>query len=314
MKNARIVTDGLRFPEGPVALDDGSVLVVEINAGKLTRVAADGAKDVVAHLGGGPNGAAIGPDGKVYVCNDGGFAWTDLGGILLPFGPGGVTQPEDYVGGSIQRVDLATGEFETLYTECDGIPLKGPNDLVFDTAGGFWFTDHGKVRAREEDRGALYYAAADGSAIREVAFPLHAPNGVGLSPDGSRVYVAETHTGRLWAWDVTGAGELVQAGMVPPGGTLVAGLPGYQLFDSLGVEADGNVCVATLVAGSVSVISPDGSSVESVPLPEEFMDPLPTNICWGGPDMSTAYITLSSSGRLLACDWPRPGLRLTYSA
>lgn len=314
MKNARIVADGLRFPEGPVALEDGSVLVVEINAGNLTRVGADGSKEVVAHLGGGPNGAAIGPDGKVYVCNDGGFAWTDLGGILLPFGPGGVTQPDDYVGGSIQRVDLATGEFETLYTECDGIPLKGPNDLVFDTAGGFWFTDHGKVRAREEDRGALYYAAADGSSIREVAFPLHAPNGVGLSPDGSRIYVAETHTGRLWSWEVTGPGEIVQAGLVPPGGTLVVGLPGHELFDSLGVEESGNVCVATLVTGAVTVISSDGTSVESVALPDEFMDPLPTNICWGGPDRTTAYITLSSSGRLLACDWPRPGLPLAHTA
>ena len=314
MKNARVLADGLRFPEGPVALEDGSVLVVEINAGNLTRVTPDGTKDVVAHLGGGPNGAAIGPDRKVYVCNDGGFAWTDLGGILLPFGPHGVTQPDDYVGGSIQRVDLATGEFETLYTECDGVPLKGPNDIVFDASGGFWFTDHGKVREREEDRGALYYATPDGSSIREVAFPLHAPNGVGLSPDGSRVYVAETHTGRLFSWEVSGPGEIVQAGLVPPGGTLVVGLPGYQLFDSLAVDGEGNVCVATLVTGGVTVASPDGSSVETVMLPDELMDPLLTNICFGGPDLTTAYITLSSSGRLIAVDWPTPGLQLAYSA
>ena len=312
MRNPRLVTDGLRFPEGPVALDDGSVLVVEINAGNLTRVAPDGTKDIVAHVGGGPNGAAVGPDGKVYVCNDGGFAWTDLGGMLLPFGPHGVTQPDDYVGGSIQRVDLDTGEFETLYTECDGIPLKGPNDLVFDTTGGFWFTDHGKVRAREEDRGALYYATTDGSSIKEAAFGLHAPNGVGLSPAGDRLYVAETHTGRLWAWDVKGPGELVIAAPFGAGGTLVAGLPGYQLFDSLAVDADGNVCVATLVVGAISVISPDGG-VETVPLPDEFADGLLTNICWGGDDMTTAYLTLSSSGRLLAVDWPRPGLKLAFT-
>jgi gluconolactonase len=311
VKNARIVTDGLRFPEGPVAMPDGSVIVVEIHAGRVTRVAPDGAKDVVAETGGGPNGAAVGPDGKLYICNNGGFLWTDLGGMLLPFGPDMVSQPEDYSGGSIQRVDLDTGAVETLYTECDGIPLKGPNDIVFDSSGGFWFTDHGKIRAREEDRVALYYARSDGASIVEAAFPLHAPNGVGLSPGGDRLYVAETHTARLWAWDVTAPGQIAKTAPFGAGGTLVAGLPSFQPFDSLGVEADGNVCVATLVAGGISVISPDGD-VEFVPVPEEFADPFVTNICWGGDDMRTAYLTLSGTGRLLACEWPRPGLALAY--
>jgi gluconolactonase len=311
MKDARIVTDGLRFPEGPVAMPDGSVIVVEINAKRVTRVQPDGTKEVVAETGGGPNGAAVGPDGKLYVCNDGGFAFTDLGGMLLPFGPHGVTEPDDYVGGSIQRIDLDSGAVETLYTECGGVALKGPNDIVFDTSGGFWFTDHGKVRERVEDRGAVYYATTDGTSITEAIFPLHAPNGIGLSPDGDRLYVAETHTGRLWSWDVTGPGQLVQSAPFGAGGALVAGLPGYQLFDSLGVDADGNVCVATLVAGGISVIAPDGD-VEFVPLPEELFDPLVTNICWGGPDLRTAYVTLSGSGRLVACEWPRPGLRLAY--
>jgi gluconolactonase len=311
MENARIVTDGLRFPEGPVALPDGSVVVVEINAGRITRVAPDGEKSVVAETGGGPNGAAVGPDGRLYVCNDGGFAWTDLGGMLLPFGEHGVTQPPDYVGGSIQRVDLDTGEVETLYTECDGVPLKGPNDIVFDADGGFWFTDHGKVRAREEDRGAVYYAKPDGSSITEQIFPLHAPNGIGLSPGGDRLYVAETHAGRLWAWDVTGPGQIVKAAPFGGGGTLVAGLPGYQLFDSLGVEQGGNVCIATLVTGGISVISPAGD-VEYLPLPDAFAEPLLTNICWGGDDRRTAYMTLSGTGRLLACDWPRPGVALNF--
>ena len=311
MKDARIVADGLRFPEGPVALPDGSVVVVEINAGRVTRCRPDGTKDVVAETGGGPNGAAVGPDGALYVCNDGGFAWTDLGGLLLPFGEHGVTQPDDYTGGSIQRIDLETGAVSTLYTECDGHPLKGPNDLVFDSSGGMWFTDHGKVREREEDRGGLYYAQPDGSSITEVAFELHAPNGVGLSPSGDKLYVAETHTGRLWSWDVAGPGQLTKAVPFGGGGTLVAGLPGYQLFDSLAVEAGGNICVATLVVGGISVISPDGD-VELVPLPDEFADGLLTNICFGGEDLRTAYLTLSGSGRLLACEWPRPGLALAY--
>jgi gluconolactonase len=69
----RELATGLLFPEGPVALDDGSVLLVEIARGTLSRVTTDGRVQVVADLGGGPNGAAIGPDGAVYICNNGGF-------------------------------------------------------------------------------------------------------------------------------------------------------------------------------------------------------------------------------------------------
>ena len=81
------VTDGLRFPEGPVAMADGSVLCVEIRRGTLTRVTPDGRKETVAQLGGGPNGAAIGPDGACYICNNGdAWAWQE-GEEHLPDGP-----------------------------------------------------------------------------------------------------------------------------------------------------------------------------------------------------------------------------------
>ncbi len=173
------ITSGLKFPEGPVAMPDGSVILVEIARQTLTRVMPDGKQHVVANLGGGPNGAAMGPKGKIYVTNNGGFNW-----IKLPDGrtfPG--TAPADYKGGSIQVVDPETGKFETLYDSCDGRRLNGPNDLVFDDAGGFWFTDLGKTRERDNDRGAVYYAKADGSKIEEKIFPLERPNGCGLSPD-----------------------------------------------------------------------------------------------------------------------------------
>jgi gluconolactonase len=89
---------------------------------------------------------------------------------------------------------------------------------------------------------------------------------------------------------------------------LLAGLPGLQLFDSLAVDGAGNVCVATLVNGGITVISPNGLSIEHIPRP----DPLTTNICFGGADLRTAYITLSGTGRLVAMEWPRPKLRLNY--
>lgn len=302
----RTIASGLGFPEGPVALPDGSVLVVEIRRGTLSRVAPDGTVTVVAELGGGPNGAAIGPDGAVYVCNNGGFVWHDVAGLCVPGG-----QPADYSGGRIERVDLRSGRVSVLYTHCDGRPLRGPNDLVFDAHGGFWFTDHGKIRERERDRTGLYYALPDGSAIREVVFPLDAPNGVALSPDGSRLYVAETFTGRVWQWQVTGPGQLAEGFALgaPPGARLLAGLPGVQLLDSMAVDAEGNVCVATLVNGGITVVSPDGAVLGHVATD----DPLTTNLCFGGPALRTAYVTCSGTGRLVALEWPRRGLSPCWS-
>lgn len=309
LTNARVVASGLRFPEGPVAMPDGSLLCVELLAGRVVRIGAGGGEpEVVADLGGSPNGLAIGPDGALYVCNSGGFSSTDLGWLLLPQGDRHETQPDDYIGGRIQRVDLTTGEWTDLYTEVDSHGLRGPNDLVFDAAGGFWFTDFGKRRPRDDDRGGLYYAHPDGSSVREVVYPLEGPNGVGLSPDGSRIYVAETYCGRLWAWDLSGPGQLA-AGSDER--TLVAGLPGYQLFDSLAVEAGGTVCVGTLVNGGISRISPEGD-VEHLAVDGDFFDPLVTNICFGGSTYRTAWITLSGTGRVVACDWPEEGLALAH--
>lgn len=301
----REIASGLRFPEGPVALDDGSVLVVEIARGTLTRIASDGGKTVAAELGGGPNGAALGPDGKVYVANNGGFEWIEGRRGLRPH-----LAAKDYRGGSIQRVDLASGEVETLYEAGPGDRLRGPNDLVFDVHGGFWFTDLGKTRARDWDRGALYYAKADGGEIREVLHGLITPNGVGLSPDGGRLYVAETQTARLWAFDLAGPGEIARHSWPPSpnGGLLLHNAAGYQLFDSLAVDSAGHVCVATIMNGGITVVAPDGGAAEHVALPDLYT----TNICFGGPDLRTAYVTLSGSGKLVALDWPRPGLRLNH--
>ncbi len=300
------VAEGLRFPEGPVAMADGSVLVVEIDRGTLSRVAPDGDIEVVAECGGGPNGAAVGPDGRVWITNNGGcFRFLDLGGLLIP---GDV--PDTYSGGSIQAVDLATGEVETVYTECDGRPLRAPNDLVMDGHGGFWFTDHGLRYERTADRTGVFYARCDGSGVLEVLHPLESPNGVGLSPDGDRLYVAETHTGRVWAWDVPQPGTATGHGLLPPHGDLLAGLAGLQLLDSLAVDGEGYVCVATLGNGGITVISPDGTSVEFFAVD----DPVTTNICFGGDDLCTAYVTASATGRLLRATWPRPGLALAHTA
>ena len=305
MAASRQIADGLWFPEGPIAMPDGSVLLVEIARGTLTRVQPDGRKDIVAEPGGGPNGAAIGPDGACYICNNGGFSWhVDAQGRRRTAGTAA-----DYSGGRIERIDLATGKVERLYDHCNGVKLKGPNDIVFDRAGNMWFTDLGKARERDRDWGGVYFAKADGSLIKEAVFPFLTPNGIGLSPDEKTLYVAETEGGRLWAFDITGEGEVAKLPFPSlNGGRLVTCDGGWRRFDSMAVEADGKVCVATLMTGGITVANPDGGTHEFVP----FDDPYTTNICFGGKDLRTAYITLSWEGRLVAMDWPRPGLPLNF--
>lgn len=297
------VTAGLQFPEGPIAMPDGDVLLVEIARGTLSRVKPDGRVEVVAETGGGPNGAAIGPDGACYICNNGGYPFHERDGRLYP----GLHEGS---AGRIERVDLASGQVDVIYTECDGEPLRAPNDLVFDDQGGFWFTDHGHRQRRAKDRTGVFYATADGDFIREAVFPVDEPNGIGLSPDGRTLYVAETYSGRVFAYDITGKGEVDRRQRALPWmvGRLLFGSPNLQMFDSLAMEASGNVCVATIGNGGITVIAPDGALVEHIALP----DIITTNICFGGPDLKTAYITLSSTGRLVRMDWPRPGLPLHY--
>jgi gluconolactonase len=300
----RIIASGLRFPEGPVWTSDGSVLLVEIERKTLTRVWPDGRVEVVAQMDGGPNGAAVGPDGRIYITNNGGFGWIREGNTLRTG-----LQPPDYQGGSIDVVDSKTGRIERLYDSCDGRRLVGPNDLVFDTYGGFWFSDLGKRRARDMDLGGVYYAKADGSGIREVVHGMLTANGVGLSPDGKCLYVAETLPGRLWAFEIVGPGEVRKAPWPSLyGGRLVAGLPGETRLDSLAVSASGNICVAGLTACAVVEISPDGNRIRHHAAPDLMV----TNICFGGAELRQVYITLSYQGQLAVADWYEPGLRLAY--
>jgi gluconolactonase len=311
----REIATGLQFPEGPIAMDDGSVLLVEIARGTLSRVTPEGKVSVVCELGGGPNGAAIGPDGQVYICNNGGFVFhTESNGTFRP-----VAQAKDYSGGRLERVNLNTGTFERLIsqvTQAESAPisLRGPNDLVFDHLGGLYFTDLGKVRATEMDRGGVYYFNPANGDTKVLAHPALTPNGIALAPDDKTLYYAETEGARLWALDLRAPGVSAKHPFPSPqGGRLIAACPGggYQRFDSIAMDDFGNIVIATLMKGGISTISPDGQLLSFLPT----HDIMTTNICFGGPGMRTAFITLSGIGKLIAIDdWPIPGLRLAYNA
>ncbi len=304
MDDVRILARDLGFPEGPVAMADGSVVLTDIRGSRVARVAADGAVTTLSPAGGGPNGLALGPDGALYCCNNG-------GGAYRPGSFAGIGPAPDYAGGSIQRIDAKTGASSVLYTHCGEHKLSAPNDLVFDRHGGFYFTDLGKRFARHRDHGGLYYALPDGSKIVEVMYPMLSPNGCGLSPDEKTLYVADTESCRLLAYPIRSPG-VVRREEFPAlhGARIIGALGGVARFDSLAVLANGNICVATLGTGHITVIAPEGGVVvRQVKLPDRFV----TNICFGGRDLRTAYVTLSEHGQLAAMEWPEPGLKLNFT-
>jgi gluconolactonase len=277
--NFKLVAKGLGFLEGPIFMNDGSVIVTDLRDRCLTRVTDDGRVKRVADIPGGPNGAAVGPDGAIYITNNGGMVFeTDAEGRMEAMGPHGVH------GGSITRVDLASGKVTTLYSECEGVRLAAPNDLVFDHNGGFWFTDLGMIDERRLDWGALLYARADGSAITcaHRGRGLVSPNGIGLSADDKTVYTAETLTGRVWAFTVAEPGRFATAN----GRTAcrpLGQLPVYEALDSLAVDEDGWVCAGALVTGGIACFHPDGRTA-IVPAPVDGI----TNICFGGTICATS--------------------------
>lgn len=300
-----ILAEGLGFPEGPVAMADGSVLVVEIRHGRITRVHPDGSTSVVATPGGGPNGMAIGPDGALYVCNNGGFDWYEQDGILLPG-----NAAKDYTTGRIERIDIATGDVTRLYDSCDGHRLSGPNDIVFDAHGGFYFTDLGKHFDHHTDAGGLFYALPDGSSITRL---IHGPdlNGVGLSPDGTTVYAASTSRRVVLAFDIVAPGVLGPEPLPAVPGRFVTTWANKTYLDSLAIEADGTIAQATLIeSAGITRIDPTTGAQEHLPFP----DLLTTNICFGGDDMMDAFVCLSTTGKLAKCRWPSPGLKLHFNA
>jgi gluconolactonase len=290
MATVRTVTDGLRFPEGPVADGDGSLLVVEIEGGALTRVHPDGSREVVGACGGGPNGAAFGPDGAVYVGNDGGLAFMTEGDIRFPH-----ALADDNDGGAVQRVDVATGTVDVVFTECDGARIGGLNDIVFDTTGWCYIVD--------TTNGSVYYADPVAGAIRVAARGLEFPNGAGLSPDGTVLYVSETYSGRILSWEVTAPGVLVARGELYATG-------GDHGWDGLAVDGAGNICASNLQRSGITVISPAGVVLDAFVTPA--YDPYVTNICFGGAGGDTAFICSSGRGLLYAVRWPWPGLRLNF--
>ncbi len=349
-KTAVILSD-LAYPEGPVYCSDGSILLVEIKGECLSRISPSGEKEVVAHIPGGPNGAAIGPaidsEPTIYICNNGGMEWIPYPPPSSIPPPAGYKpklwvsgpQPADYEVGKLQSVSLATGALTDLFSETSIPPaypplpfsqwdppyqLRGPDDLVFDKEGGMWISDFGKQRARDRDVTGVYYVSPDRQTMRQAIYPLNSPNGIALSPDGEWLYVALSYERRVVKYRVGPGGSFEPNPKTLDGSYTVTGdLPGISVLDSMAVDCEGNLYVTTMipegydpnVSGGITVISPDGKDVEyiEITLPDGEPCPLPSNICFGGPDLKTAFITCGGTGHLLSMPSKVAGLELNFN-
>jgi gluconolactonase len=270
MSIGEIVADGLAFPEGPVWVD-GALYFVELGAGRIARWSERGVERI-AETGGGPNGAALGRDGALYVTQNGGM------------------RAEHRATPAIQRVALS-GAVETVTTAVAGLTLEGPNDLAFGPDGRLYFTDPRGMSdpARNTRPGRVFawdLTARKGELVVELA-PVF-PNGIAFDADGTLLFT-ESFSRRVMALR-DGHPEVVIE------------LPERHFPDGLCVGADGKLYVASTYAHCVTVIDA-GEIVERL----MCGDGMATNCCFGGTDL---YVTESRHGTLWRFAAGAPGLSL----
>jgi len=237
-----VVVDGIRFGEGPVWCDDGSLVVTSVCDGVLWRVdVAAGSKSLVADVGGGANAAAP--------CSDGGFLVTQNGGLDFSAFPirGSSTPPEPrYATPGIQRV---APDGSVSYLADEG--LHAPNDLSVGPGGDLYFTDPGHYPPPEPPIGRVMVLRTDGT-IDEFASNFWFCNGIAFTPSGEVVVVERTGLQKVHA---DGTREWVIENL----GT--GGSDGFCL------DAEGRYYACATIEHGVRVVDVDGTVVDFFPIP-----------------------------------------------
>lgn len=249
-----LLASNLGFPEGPVVMPDGAIVVCDGNTGEL-RSWKDEALETYAETGGSPWGAVLGTDGAVYVTQGGNV-------------PGAADQSA--VPG-IQRVRV-DGTVELLSSSVGGYTLAGPNDLAFGPDGRLWFTDSGTEddpRAEEPAPGRLFVLDSSGDGEFLMERPKVYPNGIAFDAE-QRLYWTESMAHRVCRLDEGQATTFCQLG-------------DGHVPDGMAFAADGRLFVCTTISGGVTVLSPAGEVLEQISLGEHA-----TNCIFDG---STLYVT-----------------------
>lgn len=226
---------------------------------RLFNTSADGVTGLPAAL-------AFGPDGALYVTDEGHRA-------VLRVGP--------------------DGERNRWVHSFEGEPLNGPNDLSFDADGSLFFTDPWGSSLKNQI-GAVYGCAPDGGDSHRIDAGMAFPNGIALR-DGC-LYVAETLRHSVWAYDVVGPGEATNRRLFcrqpPVPGAAVSGP------DGMAFDAEGNLLVTHFGSGSVFVYDTAGVEVDRIACGGTS----PTNVCFGGADHTTLFITTDDTGEIVTVE------------
>ncbi|MDZ4684716.1 MAG: SMP-30/gluconolactonase/LRE family protein [Planctomycetaceae bacterium] len=253
----KIVGD-CKFTEGPAYSPQGFLLFSDIPNERIVRVGADGTVSDFLKPSGKANGLVFDAAGNLYACQ------------------GGARR--------VVKINAVDGKIEPLAEQYDGKPFNAPNDLAIDTTGGLYFTDpqYGKAPEDAQPVFGVYYINPLGHVTR-VLDTLQLPNGILVSPDGRRLYVAEWGKGRIWQHEITGPGKLAHGKVIYTGDQKLDGLGP----DGMALDSQGRI-YATY--SSVVVLNPDGGLIGRIPVPEG-----PANCTFGGPDGKTLYITARTS-------------------
>lgn len=291
------LAEGLMFPEGPAIGPDGALYVTEIAGQRISKISTDGTVSTFADTGGGPNGAAFNAQGELLVANNGGRWPTDVPSTSQASEPA-------YGQGAIQTIN-SEGAVISQLSEIDGVTLNSPNDLCFDSHGGYYFTDpewSGLVGGGR-DGGPVCYVNAEGEASR-VASNIGFPNGLGVRSDEKVLVVCESLTGMLLSYRIEEPGVLSET--PKPNGMIGR----RSVPDGFCFDAAGQIIVAGHGSNNLFVLDGhDGRPIRVIELPEVG----PTNCCFGGTDFRTLFVTSSDQGNVYAINWPIEGMPLFHS-
>lgn len=273
------LSSGLGFTEGPLWLGTRGLLVTSISRGILHRLDPDsGAILERIETGGNPSGLCRNRQGTIWIAQGGAHVRSSS---LRPAGP------------SIQRL-TTDGQIYVVARD-----LTAPNDCAIGPDGLIWFTDPaGSAMEPLGEPGRVMTLDPERAWLEILADGIRYPNGLAFGPGGEVFYLAETGTARILRYRLNGSG-------IYPEGIHCQLTEGHP--DGLAVDVTGNLYVAATDASAVLVFDREGAPAGRIDLGEGAW---PTNLCFGGEDLRTLFITAAKGGRVMSVRVPEPGLEL----